>query len=191
MEDAFSVKPSKSGAEVRAQLEKAVEPVREALRKAYGDEFVVYRSQGPVEPGARTRNVLSYTLDKKFVKHHAGVRKNLKKVSEEEIARAEKELAQNGEAEIAGRTLKSEKVKFEGQEFDSINMYKDGDFVADVDGIRSVASDHNAFVDQIQGENIRAAKQIGKRKAKVDDVIWATNRAGQWEVMLKPRGAKK
>ena len=186
----------------RSQLEEAVKPVREALREAHGDEFVVYRSQRPVESGAKPRNVLSYTLDKKFVKYHSGIARNLKRIAEKQILKAEKELQETGKTTVGSHDLRKEQITIDkgawkGEAGDTvtidlINLYDKGTdhHITDTTGVRETAKSFNEFVDQIQSKNIKAAKQIQKRKVNVDDVVWATNRAGQWEVMLKPEGAE-
>lgn len=66
LEDAYKGGSS----EVRQQLEEKVSPIKEMLRKQFGDSVELYRFQAPVKEGSQTRMLLSYTANPKFARWH-------------------------------------------------------------------------------------------------------------------------
>lgn len=66
LEDAYSSQPTERGLEIRHQLETAFAPIRDALRRRFGDTVTIHRAQGPLKGSEKTRNVLSWTSNMRF-----------------------------------------------------------------------------------------------------------------------------
>jgi len=191
MENAFSKQPTPEGLQIRQELEQTFAPVREQLRKMYGDKLKLYRVQDTVEPGARPpRNVLSFTSDKKFATEYAGVRKELKSYSEEEIARAVRDFEEKGEVKVGRHTLVNEDgwvQLYSGGEpnpNNHITGYDKGE-----KGVREYFAGENDTAKFYADRNAEAVKNLKTVDVPVDDIVWATDRFGQNEFIVKTNNA--
>lgn len=175
--------------EAAAALEKAFAPVREKLRAEFGDTVPLYRVQSPVappDPHVRSGSVpndgrraaLSWTVDPKFAKAYAGVRKPMHVYSEAEIAGFERTLKETGSVTIGRHVLRNE----DGV----INLYdRDGEHITDSDGPRSYAEGENEWAREFNARNKSRELPIIAASVPLDDVLWVTDRAGQSEFIVR------
>lgn len=165
-------------------LDGVAKPIRDLLRAAHGDTITVYRGEldGGKQSTGRKNKLVSYTTDRRVAEKFAGARaKPVKVWSAEEIAAAEKQLAETGEAKL-GRTT------FRRQEQDSkyVDMYDESDgFITDTKSIRAFAEDSNTDAAELNGERSANIERVRAVEIPVDSVVWATDRFNQKEIIAK------
>ena len=176
-------------------LEKAFAPVREKLRAIVGDTLPLFRVQGEVIATSSApigqRSVLSFSADPRFAREYAGVTKRRALVSDEAIVAAEKELEAKGEATLNGWTFKKETITGRhwqtGEPFsiESIMLYRGNEHITDTDSIRDTIESDNAWAAEHNAEIDKRASKIIQLQVPLDDVIWASDRAGQMEFIVR------
>jgi len=192
IEDAYSDNPSNRGVVIRGQLEEAMKPVREELRKVIGDRIEAFRAQGEVAGNSPNRNTLSYTMDEGFANYHAGVGKDLPIISDAEIAMLDAQAKSGATVEIYKHVLKPSPA-FPG----SYDLYRKADeygpesYITDSSGVRYQADDHNEWASRLNAENAARRATVQSRSVPVEDIVWATNRAGQWELIVRTKSNRE
>lgn len=164
------------------QLDQMAAPVRDILRKAYGDTITVYRGEGGGNPSTgRAGNLMSYTTDPQVAERFAGAQtKAMPLISDAEIAAAEKQLAAAGEVTIGGKTYRQKP----GSEY--VDIYdRDGHFVTDTDSLRSDLGSLNEWRSGLNTDRDAALQKVRAVQIPVDQVVWATDRFGQKEIIAK------
>lgn len=214
LEDAYSDKPSPDGRAIRQQLDAAFAPVREQLKARFGYTITLYRRQNEVEArdpnviyasrgGDDRRNVMSWTTDPAVADWFAGVGKTKAPFTEEQIAEFEKTFDETGEVKIAGRTLRRGQMevpiapdgtinpKTKWKTIDTVEIYSGFEHITDTDSVRGFVEGINEWRNEDIEANERKRAQIISSEVSLDDVIWATDRAGQSEFIVKnsPEGS--
>ena len=194
LEDAYDPNPSPGGQMIRDSLDKATQPVRDALREQHGDNVRLFRVQRPVaednpdilnlsKGNGPSRNVLSWTSDPDFAKFHAGVRPDLKPYTDDEIQALTDEYQKNGRVSIP-RSQQSI-VNEDGQHW--IHDPRVGGAVTDVDSVEQFLRGKNETIADHNATMADRAKRIISADVPVDDVLHVTHRAGQSEFVLRNR----
>jgi hypothetical protein len=180
------------------EIETAFAPVRERLRKEFGDTIKLYRVQQPVEP--RDPNViyvgmpkdakraaLSWTADPEFANAYADVRPDRPLYSEAEISAAEAEHAKTGKVKIGPYTLTGlNKYKDRnGNDRTSIDIMGSDGFVTDTDSVRSYMESANQRRSEFNEEQAGKKQKIVSADVSLDDVMWVTDRAAQEEFIVR------
>jgi hypothetical protein len=161
-------------------------PVRDALRQRYGDAIPVYRGEAPGagQSTGRQNRYASYTTDRAVAERFAGAGPEVPTIGEDEIEAAEKALAATGEAKVGRHTFRAEP---EG----GIGIYDRSDnFVTDTADIRSVIDSDNAWAAEKNAERAKALEGVREYSIPVDDVLWATDRFGQREIIGPAMGQR-
>jgi len=192
LERAFAQNPASSDFEVQRYLQQAFEPVGSRLREVSGPAVKLYRHQGPTsyfgaEPKAR--NVLSWTAQPEVAQAFAGLQ-NIPKTpdmfAEDAIFRAEQAMAKTGRAQ-AGRWSFERNPEYP----EYIDMYRDGEHITDTDDLRKFLEDENRHAAEVAAryaaEREQKAKNIFEAYVPLEDIVWATNRAGQHEFIVRNR----
>ena len=186
-------KAVKENSPVAQEIETTFSPIREQLRKEVGDAVTLYRVQEPVkkEKGVTsgsspegTREVLSWTSDRKFAESYAGTQKlPYKTYSEAEIVQKEKVLEDTGSVKLdRGYELRTEDDPTYGK---SIVIYQNGEHITDTDSVRAFIEGNHGYNAEVAGENAIKQQKIVSAKVKLDDVVWITNRANQREFIVR------
>lgn len=209
LEDAFGPSPSPKGQEIRTAVETAFAPVREALRRKLGDTVKLYRVQLPIPPRRAdvinmsaapdgSRSVLSWTTDRDFAQHLAGLRKDLGLFTEEQIQRFTEKLERDGEVQVTPiRVLKKATVTGsrldtgEPFEVETIDIYERGEHITDTESVRDYLESLNEDRREHNQRNAQARATIIAAEVPLDAVVWASDRAGQSEMIVRnePEGA--
>ncbi len=201
LEDAYSNSPSERGAKAREEIDAAMHPVRERLRDLYGSHIPLYRTQHAVsktESAPEVRGVLSWTSDPKFAQHHAGVR-NLKPHTDEEIESAVDTFKKTGSVTHKGMHYAPDKnsVEYWGVKATAVHEgdgdYGENSYSHSLDDetpetLRKELKQRQEYRQEKIDGNEKNRKKIIHRMVPVDDVIWATDRAGQQEFIVKNKG---
>lgn len=169
------------------EVHAAGEPIRQALRKHHGDVITAYRGE-PKNPGVQStgrKNILhSYTTDKRVAARFAGAPSYRRKVySDEEINHHQREYDTHGSTTLSnGRSYRRD------PEWGSVDMFdKHGNHITDTPSVRydmesdrDDAREHNSLHDEALG-------RVKEVKIPVDQVVWATNRANQKELIVRKK----
>jgi hypothetical protein len=185
LEDAYSERPSEDGATVRQQLKEKFDPIREKLRDIFGDHIKLYRHQGDTEGHARgQRNTLSWTIDPDVADHFGGIRgKPHDLYSDEDIRRIEDEAHQTGRTQIGKHTLV--RNEDDPKYFDIYD--RDGEHVTDTDSVSGYLRQENQWFNEANERLAERRSKVKSASVPLDDVIWASNRAGQREFIVHNR----
>lgn len=179
LEAAFS--PSASGADLaaRQEIERAFAPVREVLRKEFGDTIRLYRYQQPVGDDAADRNVLSWTASRSLINKFAG-REARAPISAEQIADVVADFERNGYAKV-GR----DKFKRTAEGF--VALYHGNGFITDYESIDEALKQRRDLDRDAQSAALNrvAGDVVLSKDVSVDDIVWVTNRANQQEFIVK------
>lgn len=183
LEDAYSEEPSEHGRLVRQQLHEGFSPIREKLRDIFGDHVTLYRHQHDTEGHSRGhRNTLSWTIDPKVAEWFAGIRHKEKPLySDEDIENAHQEFLRNGKVKIGRHTL------VHNPESPYPEIWDDHEMVTDVDSVPEYMNWENEWIKEDNDRIAKKRARIKKAKVPLDDVIWASNRAGQREFIVHNR----
>ena len=182
---------------VAKELARAVEPVKEELRRQFGDFITLYRVQREVEAREEgvtrvgfdegERAALSWSSDPSFANYYAGVRPTKPLFTEKEIVAAEKEHAEKGEVKIpGGHTLRglNHFTGLDGKPQTSIDLYSGDEFVTDTDSVRAYMEDLNRWRTEDAETMRKRGEAIVRAQISVDDIIWVSDRAGQSEFIV-------
>jgi len=207
LEDAYSASPSAEGQTTRREIDAAFSPVREALRAKFGDTVRLYRMQWPVQDGRDgsvnmsagadgSRNVLSWSTDPKFVDYLARDGRGEDQVlyTEEEISAFEQEFEQNRSVRINKYVSLVEEAweltNIEGKRVSgkSINItLANGDVVTDTDSVRAYLEGKNDDRREHNAELEKGRQYVITADIPLDEVVWASDRAGQSEFIVRNR----
>ena len=199
-----------AGSAISKALDKAFKPVRERIRKITGDTVTLYRLQRPVEPLPEDvvrgsvpegeRSVLSWTADPEFADQLAlGGRRPLPPpFTEEEIQKAEADLAEKGEVQITKNTrLVKQTVTIgigpkTGQQVDEITIFSGpgtgvipAQEITDTGSVREYMESLNADRQSDQADVDASRQNIVRAEVSLDDVVWVSDRAGQSEFIVR------
>lgn len=155
-------------------------PVRELLRRQYGDYITVYRGQrvGGTQSTGRQNKLASYSTSRETAEWFAGARNDVVSVSESEIARAQAELDATGTTTVG-------KYRFERNLEDSkyIDGYRNDQFVTDTLSIRDWFSSDIERANEVNIANKSARDSVKEIRLPIDAVVWATDRFNQNEII--------
>ena len=163
------------------------EPIRDVIRKHYGDNITVYRGENPDQQQSHGRkNVISsWTTDKNAAHFFASGQKRympMKVYSEKEISTYENNLNKTGKSKVGSHL-------FVKNEHGTVDHYKNGDHISEIDHIRDHFNANNDYAKERNKKRSQeykdASTRIKKITVPVDKVVWATNRANQQEVILR------
>jgi hypothetical protein len=188
LEDAYSANPSPEGLATRQALEQQATRLREQLRQTYGDEIPAYRGQRPVPEDAAERTLLSYTTNPRMAERAVNAPRTPRTVhSDEQIAAFERELQERGEVAVGGTTYRIEDSFTPGEKY--VMMYdRAGNEITDAyPDMPSVLRRNNAEASEFNAERQALLDQVQHVNIPVDDVVWATNRFGQQELIARPQ----
>lgn len=195
LEDAYSSHPSKHYS-IRQQLEKAIVPVRNALKAKYGKTIKLYRGQSEIDKDATHRNVLSWTNDYEvaaaFVDAYQKVRKPL---TDDEIAQLYKTYNETGKVKYGQHVfVRMERPVFDDPEAARI-FGNNPDYYEIQDRHGEVATDGDDLVAELKSEQEWEIEQYKKHEKKlqriktadvdIDAIVWITNRFGQSEFIVR------
>ncbi len=169
LEDAYSSDPSATGKTVREGIERAMTPIREALREQVGDSVSLFRYQLPADGDATKRNVLSWTSDQKFAEHLRGS-------GIYPVFYLKDKHGDNPEVDagLGAMPFKSEEAAWKWlDEHDGNDVYGDP--------IEGVELEEESRGTEPRGEIVEA-------NIPLNDLVWITNRAGQSEFIVQNRG---
>lgn len=188
LEDAYSETPGESGALAREQLEVAMAPIRESLRREFGDTVRLYRGQGPVEEGSKPRNVLSWSIDRRIASGFTVGGRKYPVPSEESVEAAIERYARTGYAKVMGKHYRRNAQDPAYYDIYDHNRQHvtDGDhaeFAADRRADRAERVQMNLDMDTPP-----AGAGLVEADVPVDDIVWVTNRFNQREFMVRNRG---
>ena len=182
--------------ELAKAMEEAFKPVKEELRLLYGDRVPLYRVQYPVSdnvavsfPKDGKRAVLSWTADEQFAKHYAGVAKELVRFDEETILRLAADFEKTKEISIPGTSYRlkfnSQYKNFSGDLVDSIDIFDGNEHITDTESVHEFLTSLNEQADELIARNKVKEARILMAEVPLDEIIWATDRAGQLEFLVK------
>lgn len=207
-EDAFSEKPSKKGSALRLKMENHFRPVREKIKKASGDKITLYRHQrGEISKGAKRRNVLSWTSDPKVAHWFAGAPHDPSPEYDDNFIRdREAEYEKHGKTKIGRHhivaeegdypvgTKSGEPVSYHARPDDIIwgtkkfpQIYRGPEHITDTDSVRDYIEKENRWIRERNEEIAKKRRSVISADVPLDDVVWATNRAGQKEFIVRNR----
>lgn len=167
------------------ELEKTMQPVRDALRARYGDTVPMYRYSGEVPEGAKPHDLLSMTSERRVAEDMSGARRaDYKIFSTDDIAKFEAELAKSGEVQI-GKHYKL--VKGDGGYLDIMDP-RAGGFVTDTPSVQAFIDDLNRDAVEGNAARVKALSKVSEHHIPVDDVVAATDRFNQREFIVRNRG---
>ncbi len=177
----------------RTQLETAFQPIREHLRQQFGPTLTLYRCQRPVPSDAKPRNVLSWTMDRKYAEHLAGIRP-VKPLTEQRIQEILNTFTTTGTAKVGRKVFRLSPDDPTGVDmFSAADEYGDEDHIITLgDGRQTPAEALQDELQQIKAdrEEIMATNQqrqhmVLQRTVPLEEIVWATDRAGQMEFILR------
>lgn len=166
--------------EVRAEIEAAFKPIREALRKKYGNYVRLYRWQRAHET-SRERDVLSWSLDRDFTLQWGGVAKPRKLFTDEEIAAFQRSFDETGEVRINGtpyRIVRDEEMG--GTPW----LYRGNESITDVDSVAAWLRSENEGRIELNRIGEEQARNVRTSLVLLDDVVFVTDRGGQLEFIV-------
>lgn len=181
LEDAYSETPSERGKLIRQQLHEQFSPVREKLRDVFGDHVTLYRHQDDTDGHHRgPRNTLSWTIDPKVADWFGGVHNQapMRPYSDEDIEKAHQDFLRNGKIKVGRHTL----VKNPESPYPEI--WDDHEMVTDTESVPYYMRQENEYMHDYNRRLEGKRSKIKKAKVPLDDVIWASNRAGQKEFIV-------
>ena len=187
LEEAFSANPAEQGMFIRKDLEQKIEPVKEYLRRMFGDSL--YRHQRPLEGSEKLRNLLSWTLSKKFVEYSAGIQPVSDKIlTDADIEKYVQQFDRNDFVQIDNYVYRTDAENRGTDIFDADGSHITGIYEG-TDSLRNwlrEQRDENARWNQkIENDNQSKRQNIMSQSIPLQDIIWITNRAGQWEFVVK------
>lgn len=171
-----------------AELEAAFAPVREQLRLIFGDSLPLYRVQREV-PGSvadkGARSVLSWSADPEFSRDWADLGQRMEETPEETIRAHEETYQREGRVKIGPYWL-----VYEGSQYPVIYPDRRGepaldDMVTDTDSVRAFIEGNNNWAREHNARYETRAAGILQVQVPLDDVVFATDRAGQSEFMVR------
>jgi hypothetical protein len=178
----FSDKPREQSKKAKEEIEEAFRPVREKIRKEYGDTITLYRYEDTSTGKDPNKRFLSYTLNKKFAEYLArGGRQEPRVVYD--IKRQ-----YDGYSEFVYSEDMPEGIK---------NSYLDKQIAENAAKKLTELTGDKHFIEedlfQFGEAEKRKAKQTGTLRIdeiNVDDIVWVTNRANQQEFIVKKSDLK-
>lgn len=166
--------------ETLGALSSQFSPVREALRKEFGDTVPLFRgstknSIGRNAPGG----LLSWSLDPRVAERFAGG-KAAKLISDAEIADAVAKYNKSGFVKFRGLTYKR---TADGTPL----IYRGREVLTDADSIEQALKWEQDFAREAAEGQAKAARMVEKKDVPLDDIVWVTNRFGQKEAIVRNR----
>lgn len=168
-------------------IHKAGKPIRQALAAHHGSHITAYR--GTVEGGkastGRVGTLHSYTTDRRVAERFAGSPGQPMKVySDKEANSLQRKVEKTGRAKFNGRHY----IK-KGDYIDIHN--RDGDYVTDTTSMHDEVRSHNETAIEHNAKIAKAHARVQEVKIPVRNVVWATDRANQKELIVKKNGVQK
>lgn len=159
------------------------EAVRPILREHYGDTVPVYRAEGPEESQATGRQfkLKSYTTDPAVAEHFAGVQPEL---PVHDVGAIMDTLRRTGEA-----TLPSGLSYFRDLGNPNyVDIIRHGQHVTNthISSIPDDIREMNEYAAERAADNVSARARIKSYDLPVDNVVHATDRFGQREIIAYP-----
>jgi len=188
LEDAFSTETTEQGANVLQDLEQNMQPVKEYLYRLFGDTVPLHRYQHPLSGNEEPRNILSWTLNRNFVEAHAGIRPTIKVLNDADIEKYVQQFEMNGSVQVGNHIYRTD-TELEGTDMFDL----DGEHITGIGGgsnelrkwLHGQKDDDSRWNDQIENKNNEKRQNIISQNIQIKDIVWATNRAGQWEFVIK------
>jgi hypothetical protein len=181
--------------EAAAQIETAFSPIREQLRAQVGDTIRLYRVQRPVKrednvlvhgmPEDGRRAALSWSSNPKFAREYAGVGKERKVYSDDEIAVFEKTFTEKGQVKIGRHWLVKEDSQYPVIYPDRNGEPALDDMVTDTDSVRDYINTENEWAREDNARNAKRAQVIVSAEVPLEDVMWISGRANQSEFIVR------
>ncbi len=169
------------------QMQMLSAPMQELLRERYGDYLTLYRGQRPggTQSFGRENKLNSFTTDRRTAERFAGVAgKEHQLIDEAAIAAAEKQYAETGEAKLGRQRFQRD------PEWGSVNLIdRAGDMITDTPSIRTWAEQENAWLKELNDERAAALKGVKEYRVPTEDVLWATDRFNQREIIAQRQRA--
>lgn len=164
---------------LKAQLHKAMEPVRAALRAEHGDRITLYRYHGPIPEDAKPYDILSFTSRKRIAEQLADAPREQQLFTPEEIKTKEAELASHGVVKIDRYELK--RNEFGSLDIDDPNV---GGFLTDTSSVREFMNSLNEARSEVNTGRSERLQNVGEYSIPVDDIIAVTDRFNQKEFVV-------
>jgi len=168
------------------EVHAANEPLRNTLRRHYGETITAYRGTVPGENPStgRQKELESWTTSKRVAETFAGTptSKRMKEYSPEEISVHVKNVERDGRTHLPEIGMKLIK-----NPHGTIDIHKDsvGGYLTDTKSVESFFDDHNESAREYNSRFSEAEKNVQRKEIPVSDVVHATNHMGQEELVVK------
>lgn len=162
-------------------IHKAGKPIRQALASKYGSHVIAYRGtlKGGKPSHGRVGELHSYTTDRRVAERFAGSPgKQMKVYSDREANSLQRKVENTGRA------------KFKGKHYIKKGDYIDihdhqGHYVTDTLSMHDEVRSHNEYANEHNEKVTKAHARVEEVKIPVRNVVWATDRANQKELIVK------
>jgi hypothetical protein len=164
-----------------ATLNAFAAPVRDVLRETFGDKVTAYRGERPggAQTTGRQNKLASYTTDRRVAERFAGAQglAEMPIISDAELAAFQRTLDETGEVKIGPYTYR--------QNGDYVDIYNRDGFVTDTKSIADEVRGMNERATEANTERANAMANVREVSIPVDDIMWATDRFGQKELIAR------
>lgn len=167
--------------ELNAELEASIKPFKDDLRAKHGDTVTLYRYHGKIPEGAKPdRELLSFTSDPSVTDKMAQIQPPKKSFTDADIKAKEKEFSEKGEVKVGRYTLK--KNEYDSLDIDDPSV---GGFLTDTPSVSEWMKELNGYAKAHNEAQADKSKLIYKKEIPIDDIVYATDRFGQKEFIVK------
>lgn len=168
------------------------QPLRDVISKHHGTHIVAYRGTTPNgdQSEGRKNDISSWTTSKKAALYFSGgnvASRSAKVYSPKEISKYREQLSKTGK-------LKLGRSRYERNKDGYIDYYNRGEHITQLDGLDHFSDHLNSNNEYAKEHNEKLAKnrresstRIVKKRIPVNDIVHATNRTGQEELIVKNR----
>lgn len=165
------------------------QPLRDLISKHHGTHITAYRGikpQGKQSEG-RKNTISSWTTNKKAALYFSGgdvASKSAKVYSPKEISKYREQLNNTGKLKLGRKRYEKDKDGY-------IDYYDNGDHVTSFDDLdfedhlNSDSQDAKEYNKKLAKNRREASMRILKKRIPVDNIVHATNRTGQEELIVK------
>lgn len=167
------------------------QPLRDVIAKHHGTHITAYRGINPKRGQSigRKNKISSWTTNKKAALYFSGgdvANKSFRPYSPKEILKYREQLDKNGKLKLRG-------YRYERNKNGGIDYYdKDGGHITELDGLddftqhlNDTSKDATSYNKRLAQNRREASTRIIKKRIPVNDIVHATNRTGQEELIVR------
>lgn len=177
-----------AGDPIAQEIYQKFEPVREAMRRRYGDTITLYRGiiDDPDRPLRSDRLLFSWTSREDMAEIFAGKDMRAKKVDLTPVTDREINAALDRYERTGFTTFRNKKYKINKQHPEYYDMYdRHNNYITDGDNLRREFEYIQSYIDEMRDKMLNYKGRVAKKEIPIDDIIWVLMGGGSNEYIVR------